>query len=351
VRRFGKAKPPRRTIGWAALFILSLMAAPISRAAALNDSAVLPRLINEASGLAASRQAAGVYWTHNDNIDLPASSRKSQPILFAINTEGELLSRVTLAGITQRDWEAITEAELNATPTLIVGDIGDNRGTWLDYRLWFVPEPAALSPQMTRTPTALLRFRYPEQTAAQNQAKEKHPTSGTQKPIGFDAESMAFDPRRQEILILTKREKPARLFALPINARTALSSASPISQQIRQAPITTARFLANLPTLPAPDFVSWLLHPFISPYADQPTDMALSPDGSTLAVLTYSGLFFFHRTLGQSWQTALKQPTQSQALPFIDQWEGISYSTDGKTLILVREGSGADTLIQLPAPD
>ena len=96
--------------------------------------------------------------------------------------------------------------------------------------------------------------------------------------------------------------------------------------------------------------MSWLLHPFISPYADQPTDMALSPDGSVLAVLTYSALFFFHRAPQESWQTALKQPAQAQALPFIDQWEGISFSPDGKQLILVREGSGADTLIQLPAP-
>ncbi len=352
-----KAKPPHRLIGGAALFILGLIATPLSLAAAPSDSAALPNIINEASGLAASRLTAGAYWTHNDNIDLPASSRKSQPILFAINTQGELLSRVTLDNTTQRDWEAITEAEIDGTPTLIVGDIGDNRGTWPDYRLWFLPEPAVLSPQITRTPTAVLRFRYPEQTAAQNQAQEKQAhekqnKGGAKKTLGFDAESLAFDPRTQELLILTKREKLARLFAVPISARTPLNADStrPISQQIHHAPIATARYLASLPALSAPDFMSWLLHPFISPYADQPTDMALSPDGSVLAVLTYSALFFFHRSPQESWQTALKQPAQAQALPFIDQWEGISYSPDGKQLILVREGSGADTLIQLPAP-
>jgi hypothetical protein len=164
---------------------------------------------------------------------------------------------------------------------------------------------------------------------------------------------MAFDPRTQSILILTKREKPARLFSLPLAARTLLTTHDkiPLSQQIRQAPVATAQFIATLPPLPAPDFISWLLHPFISPYADQPTDMALSPDGSTLAVLTYSALYFFHRAPEESWQAAISKPVQSQALPFIDQWEGLSYSMDGKKILIVREGTGENTLIQMPAPD
>ncbi len=348
MRFFLKAKPPHGLTRSAAFCCLCLLAAQPSLASPANEGATLPSIVNEASGLAASRQHPGVVWTHNDNIDLPASSRKSQPILFAISPAGELLSQITLSDATQRDWEAITEADLGGTPTLIVGDIGDNRGSWLDYRLWFVPEPAKLTPQATIAPTAVLRFRYPDQT----QIKEK-PSGSARWQGGHDSESMAYDARSKALLILTKREKPARLFSLPLSARTPLTpnTAPAINQQIRQAPVHTAQFIANLPPLPAPDFISWLLHPFISPYADQPTDMALSPDGSTLAVLTYSALFFFHRAPQQSWQAALTAPVRAQALPFIDQWEGISYSANGKTLYIVREGTGADTLMPLPTPD
>lgn len=347
-------KPPRHSIGGAALCILVLLLARTSLASERMDYASLPAPINEASGLAASHRHPGVYWTHNDNIDLPASSRKSQPIIFALGggaLPDQLQGSVTLTGATQRDWEAITTAQIAGQPMLIIGDIGDNRGTWPDYRLWFLPEPATLDAKATAAPTALLRFRYPEQTPTNAHNPEK--TSADARPRGFDAESMAFDLNSQEILILTKREKPARLFALPLTARTALipNSRITLSQQIRQAPVATARLISTLPPLPAPDFISWLLHPFISPYADQPTDMALSPDGSTLVVLTYSALYFFHRAPGESWKIALAKPTESQALPFIDQWEGISYSPDGKQLLIVREGSGADTLLNLPAPN
>jgi len=343
---------------------LSIFVAAINPAQAQDLSGVLPARINEASGLIASEQSPGIYWTHNDNIDLPASSRKSQPLIFAINQTGALQGSLYLTGTTQRDWEAITAARINGTPTLIVGDIGDNRGKWPDYRLWFIPEPLRPSPQASATPTALLRFRYPEQTPQKPQQSDKSAMQGAENNAGkndtkdngrggFDAESLAFDPRTQALLILTKREKPARLFSLPLAARTPLAPHDNISlnQQIRQAPITTAQLIAPLPPLPAPDFISWLLHPFISPYADQPTDMALSPDGSTLAVLTYSALYFFYRPPGADWRTALTAPSASQALPFIDQWEGLSFSPDGKQLLIVREGTGENTLIKMPAPD
>ncbi len=347
-------KPPHRRTGGAALIILLLLFTQTSLGSERMDYARLPAPINEASGLAPSSRHPGVYWTHNDNIDLPASSRKSQPIIFALGggaLPDQLQGSLTLTGATQRDWEAITTAQIAGQPMLIIGDIGDNRGTWPDYRLWFVPEPATLGANATATPTALLRFRYPDQTPTN--ARDQGKTSAPARQRGFDAESMAFDSRSQEILILTKREKPARLFALPLAARTALmpNSRITINQQIRQAPVATARLIASLPALPAPDFISWLLHPFISPYADQPTDMALSPDGRTLVVLTYSALYFFHRAPSASWKSALAAPVESQALPFIDQWEGISYSPDGKQLLIVREGSGTDTVLRMPTPN
>jgi hypothetical protein len=329
--------PPIRAYRSAALFCLLLFSH-------CTVAATLPSVIDEASGLTRSLQHPGVYWTHNDNINLPASSKQGAPLLFAINTDGRLLSTLKLDGVRQRDWEAISHLDLNGHPTLVIGDIGDNRNYWPDYRLWFVPEPASLTPKATIRPTALIRFRYPDQVRA---PRHQGGFSG-----GHDAESLTFDVRHQEFLILTKREKPARLFAVPLDALVPLSDATTsIATQNRHTPVVTARFITNLPTLPAPNLVSWLLHPFTSPYADQPTDIALSPDGRLMAILTYGAVYYFRRKADEDWNEALKAPVDAESLPSIEQWEGASFSPDGRNLIVVREGRGDNTILVLPVPE
>ena len=328
--------PPIHTYRSAALFCLLFFIGHSTFAA------TLPSIVDEASGLTRSPQHVGVYWTHNDNINLPASSKKGVPLLFAINTNGQLLSTLELDDVRQRDWEAITHLDLDGNPTLVIGDIGDNRGTWPDYRLWFVPEPVALKTNITRRPSALIRFRYPDQTPA---PRRQGGFSG-----GHDAESLVFDAQNNEFLLLSKREKPARLFAIPLASSVNLNDRKPISAQEKKAAVVTARFIANLPTLPAPDLVSWLLHPFTSPYADQPTAMALAPDGRRLAILTYSAVYYFYRWANEDWHAALQKPFASASLPSIEQWEGVSFSADGQRLIVVREGVGERTLISIPAP-
>ena len=326
-----------------------LMLAAFILGAARVDAATLPSLIDEASGLAPSGIAPNRYWTHNDNINLPASSRKSPPLLFAIRPTGALLGSLSLTGVRQRDWEGIAQVPLDGRPTLIVGDIGDNRDTWPDYTLWFVPEPATLAPgQPTPTaPTAVLRFRYPDQTPA---PKRQGGYSG-----GHDAEALAVDAASGQILILTKREKPARLFTLPLSARTAVTLTDPakdrLSPPLARCPVITATEVAQLPPLPAANLWQQLLAPFIAPYADQPTDLAISPDGRLMAILSYAAIYYFVHPAGQSWADSLRHPVAIDPLPQIDQWEGLSFSPDGHTVRVVREGQGDDTLLERPLPE
>lgn len=302
----------------------------------------LPSVVDEASGLTGSIRHPGLYWTHNDNINLPASSRRSDPLVFAIDARGELKATVSLSPVRQRDWEAITSGLIDGQPTLIVGDIGDNRNFWSDYRLWFVPEPTALGGQQSAYPTALIRFRYPDQVP---QPKRQGGWSG-----GHDAESLVLDRQGQQVLLLTKREKPPRFFSIPLSARHALTNDERLSLQDRRVPVVTARFIGSLPNLPAPDLLAWLLNPMIGAYADQPTDMALSADGRLLAVLTYSAVYFFRRKPGMDWRQAIERPVDSIGLPLIDQWEGISFTPDEKQVLIVREGRGSRTLMRLDVP-
>jgi hypothetical protein len=73
--------------------------------------------ITESSGVAASRQFPGVFWTHNDG-DKPYSYT-----LFAINREGGALRDFQLTGTQLHDWEDIA---IDDQRHLYVGDIGNN---------------------------------------------------------------------------------------------------------------------------------------------------------------------------------------------------------------------------------
>ncbi|NLT76895.1 MAG: hypothetical protein GXX98_10255, partial [Planctomycetes bacterium] len=56
-------------------------------------------LIQEASGLVASRKNPGVLWVHNDSGDTAR--------VFAIDTRGNLLGVCSVTGAKARDWEDI----------------------------------------------------------------------------------------------------------------------------------------------------------------------------------------------------------------------------------------------------
>ncbi len=60
-------------------------------------------VLNEASGIDLSIQNKQVLWSHND------SGNKAE--IYALNTEGQLLSTLTLKGVQNRDWEDIAVAK------------------------------------------------------------------------------------------------------------------------------------------------------------------------------------------------------------------------------------------------
>lgn len=92
--------------------------------------------ISESSGLAASRQHEGVYWTVNDSGD--------GPYVYAVDGEsGKTVARIAMRGVGQpRDVEAISIGPGNQ---IYVGDIGDNQGgTWDHVWIYRFPEPKQL---------------------------------------------------------------------------------------------------------------------------------------------------------------------------------------------------------------
>jgi len=150
-------------------------------------------LINEASGLAASRRNPHVLWTHNDSGD---SAR-----VFAINPAGDLLGVFTLTGASATDWE---DMALGADPVthvhyLYAGDIGDNSAARSSITVYRVPEPfvdAGQASVVSNLPgVQALRFTYPDGAR--------------------DAETLLADSLTGDLFIVTKREALSRIYRAP----------------------------------------------------------------------------------------------------------------------------------------
>lgn len=118
-------------------------------------------LLDEVSGIAASRHSPGVIWAHNDAGGLPR--------LWAFNTRGTHLGTYNLTTATARDWEdmAIGPGPVLGTDYFYVADLGNNDALIdFTFTIYRVPEPALSACQ---TPADLdvngvvaLPVRYPD---------------------------------------------------------------------------------------------------------------------------------------------------------------------------------------------
>ena len=225
--------------------------------------------IPEASGLAPSLRQEDRLWIINDS--------GSPPVLHAIGTDASVHGAVSVNGVENVDWEDLAAFEAEGERYLMIGDIGDN-GSLRDFvSLHIVPEPTSklqAAVDVHRT----LRFRYPDGPR--------------------DAEAIAVDAAEGLVYVLTKRNLPARLYAVPLDSET---TTEPV----------TARHLGLIDSLPQPTVNERKNAPQLFWYW-QPTAMDFSADGSFARVLTYRGVYTYRRTKGESWLDALsRQPHET----------------------------------------
>ena len=181
--------------------------------------------ITESSGLAASRQHPGVYWTHNDSDD--------GPYLYAVDSStGDTVARLTLTGIgTPRDVEAISVGPGNR---LFVADTGDNLGgTWPYVWIYELPEPKRLQDATVQATQYVVKY-----------------ADGPR-----DAEAMVVHPKTGRVYLIDKHEDGGHLYEGP-------AKLSPEGDNVFRP---------------------------IAPVELWTTDAALSPDGQDLAVRGYFG--------------------------------------------------------------
>ena len=277
--------------------------------------------IDEASGLTQSIQHPGLFWTHNDSRNF-FDPNPTEPVLFAIDAQGQLHGELWLEGVKPYDWEAISHFQQHGQNYLLIADIGDNRAKRSrGIRLHAVKEPQVIAGKITQKPAWTLELRYPDGAR--------------------DAEAMAVDTHDNAIYILSKRDNSPQLY------RAELPNKRNSSQMLR--------LLGSIPPLNAPinstETGDWR----VLPYTHQPVDMAFSPDRGEVALLSYAHIYIYARSPQQNWLEALQGTPQIINLPSARQYEGLSYSQDGQTLHVVREsndhvGAAAVPILQLERP-
>jgi len=244
--------------------------------------------IDEASGLARSSLNPNQLWLHNDSGDGPR--------LYAVDgLTGDLLQTVMVEGAKAHDWEDMAAYYLQNQSWLVVGDIGDNRARRTELSLYGLQEPT-LESQHTAV-SWQIRFRYQDGPR--------------------DAEALAVDIQQQRIYLLSKRDQPPRLYALPLSAKDSQA-------------VAVAEFIGTINTLPAPTQQDINEDPRYGKWRSLPTAMDISPDGQRLLVVTYKDAYLYTRQANEPWIEALAREPRVIDLPQMRQTEAGSFSSNPK---------------------
>lgn len=281
------------------LVALSLRPFPVK---ADSDVSVLPatvqwmgniqsRRLDESSGLASSHNDAGVLWSINDS--------GSSPEIFAMTTQGQHLGSWLIDMSDPLDWEAMASFRWRNRNYLLMADIGDNFAARSSVSFTVVAEPRLdqILPDQRLKPLLVQQFTFPDGPR--------------------DAEAVAVDIQRQELLVLSKRTVPPELYRVPLDME---SMESPETVKTGGAVgVLQAQLLTALTDFSRPPKRQVDLYGSYWPYIGMPTGMTLSAD--RLLVTTLEHAYLFDRK-------DLSQPAKLIKLPFAGQREAIAFAKD-----------------------
>lgn len=261
--------------------------------------------IGEMSGIVRN-PLDGSFWVHNDSGD--------EPRLFALDAEGrvqipenlgddfhgeeaetgkEPWPGVFIENAANQDWEDVTSDGTN----LYIADMGNNRNARRDMGIYVVPWES-LSDTQTANAIRFIPVHYPEQ--ADFPPQERH----------FDSESLFFADGSLYAITKHRESFPNQRMQPGANLYRLDSQSESVSNALT--------LIDSHPELTAA------------------TAAELSPDGNTLAVLSYTAVWLFERPAeGDAWLSA---PTSRLPLDVnaARQAEAIAW-LDAETLILTNE--------------
>ncbi|MFT4622533.1 MAG: PKD repeat protein [Myxococcota bacterium] len=246
--------------------------------------------LNEASGLAVSRRAPDLLWTHNDNDD--------DPRLFAIGADGRDRGVFRLTEALVGDWEdiAVVVGPDTGVSTLYIGDIGDNGLSRDAIKVYWVdePDPALMDqPEPQDLPWQGLQLDYPDDAA-------------------LDGDSLMVDPQTGDLYIVARTE----------DDRTEVYRKPAPHVDGERADL---EWVAEIPLGEAP-----------YDGTDEATGASFSPLGDRFVVRTWDAAFLFLRDASRPVEEAFAVPCPLP-VPVEPRGEAIAFDADGSGLFTVSE--------------
>ncbi len=285
-----------------ALLLVSILSVysqspPVEQSADYNPAAQIATLenqvINESSGIAASRLNRNIFWTHNDSGD--------KAFLYAFDKQGKSLGVYRVNGAEALDWEdmAAWKDPKSGKAYLFIGDIGNNSKTRPFIIVYRVQEPKVSAKDVAATKE------NPVETGVAESIKLKYPDGN------YDAETLMIHPKTGDLYIINKvMRNNAKVFKLK----------APF-MHLKEATLTQVGEVA----LPNP------MKGFL-------TGGDIAPDGRRVALCDYFGAFELTLPDNQAFDEIWKQPVTSVPITARKQGEAICYSADARSLLATSEG-------------
>ncbi len=247
--------------------------------------------ITEASGLVASRDNPGVFWTHND--------AGHGPDLYALGADGRHLGTWTV-DVDSGDWEdlAIGRDPETGAAVLYIGDTGDNghdnEAVWI-HRVFEPPVSVDQTPVEATLSADTYTLTYP-------------------KGEPFDSETLLVDPLTGDLFLVTKDYSgPTGVFRKP-------------------APH------ADRDTLEL-ELVAEMNFSVFPLFGGSTTGGDVSPDGDWIAIRTYyASAFLWQRDPKEAlWEVLDREPC---VIPLASEPQGetLAFAADGGGLYTLSEG-------------
>ncbi|HEX2971150.1 MAG TPA: hypothetical protein VHP11_02385 [Tepidisphaeraceae bacterium] len=225
--------------------------------------------IKESSGIIASRQYPGVYWTLNDH--------GNSPVIYAMTREGKSLADFRVPGDNRAgDWEDISTDDQGH---LYIASIGNNEGKRKQIEVIRIKEP---------NPT-----KEKDQKHRSVHAKEMQVWQLTYPDGIFDAESLYVYQGYGYIISKVRHNMAATMYRFPLTEQSQPGVLEKVTDLRVFTPVTAA---------------------------------SISPDGKYLAVLCWGGVHVF-KVNGDIASAARVEPAD---IPLVRlQFEGCSFTADG----------------------
>lgn len=258
--------------------------------------------LDEASGLAVSRRARNLLWSHNDS--------DAGPVLYAMGFDGRHRGSVRVRGARNVDWEAVRSFTMDGRAWLLIGDVGFNDGKRTRFSIIVVPEPDPTSLSPDRETTVDIAWSYTFEYADR---------------LARDCESVTVDVGEGLIYLLEKRVYPCGLYTLPLRPQGTA--------------VQLAALVCTVETLPQPDLELARTKSVKASWRANPTDMDFAADGSAAVVATYASAYLFPRRPGESWMDALTRPPERLPSFHLEsaEIEGICFAGDNRTIFMTGE--------------